>query len=211
MRLALCALVAVLVLSCSAYAANTAYTSESAFLSSIAPGYYLEQFSGFSDGDPLGGDPSPTDYNSPTVNGFSWNVHAPNGLWSLSGALSAAYPYEALVITFRGAPVTAVGGIFEATDFEGQPIPGGLVHVALADGTTQTVTSSGFAGFTSTTAIQSISITPVACDEGNWSAFRHLYVGTASGAASVPEPSSIVSILTGLVAAGSMVMRRRRG
>lgn len=208
MRLALCAFVAVLALSCSAYATSTTYISESAFLSSIAPGYYLEQFSGFSDGDPLGGDPSPTDYNSPTVNGFSWSVFSSSGLWSLQNTMSAAYPYQDMVITFTGAPVTAVGGIFEATDFAGDPIPGASVHVALADGTSQTLLGSGFAGFTSESAIQSITISPVEyASEGNWAAFTHFYAGTA---ASVPEPSSMLSILVGFVGAGSMLMRRRR-
>lgn len=210
MRLALCVLIALLALSCSAYA-TTIYTSEAAFLAAVAPGYYLESFSTFSDGDPLGGDPSPTDYHSPTVNGFSWNTYAVDGLWSLQNGVSAAYPFEPLVITFTGGPVTAVGGIFAATDYAGDPIPAASVLLALSDGTTKSVDGTGFVGFTSTAPISSISITPVQYEaEASWAAFSHFYTGSTTGGAAVPEPSSILSMLTGLIGGGSIVLRRRR-
>lgn len=212
MRLALCVFIAVLALSCSAYATTTAYSDQASFLGAIAPGYYLENFSTFSDGDPLGGDPSPTDYSSPVVNGYSFHVYGSQGLWSLPNMMSGAYPFDPLVITFSGAPVTAVGATFAGTDFMGQPIEGASVIVSLADGTSQTIDSIGFAGFTSSAPISSITVTPGELEsEANWAAFTNLYIGAASGTASVPEPSSVLSILTGLVGMGSFLVRRRRG
>ena len=204
MRLALCAILVFCALSGSAYA-TTIYTDQASFLAAIAPGYYLENFTTFSDGDPLGGDPSPTEYQSSTVNGFSWTLTAPDGLWSLQNGVSAAYPLENLTITFTGAPVKAVGGVFSATDYVGDVIPTASVVVTLADGTNRTVLGSGFVGFTSTTAITSLRITPLETAEGNWSAFRGLYTGVGS----VPEPASILSLVMGVVGIASTAGLRR--
>ena len=79
-------LVAALVVFASPAFATVIVTSPVAFLAQTAPGYYLEQFNGFTYGNPLAGTAS---YPSPVVNGYSWTATAPSGgLFSLAGALS---------------------------------------------------------------------------------------------------------------------------
>lgn len=172
------------------------YTTEASFLTQLQPGYYLEDFNRYKFGDPLDRTLS-QDYGP--VNGYSWTASAPDGLYSLPGFLSTydpTDPTDDLTITFTGASVTALGGIFASTGDLGNVIPQ-LVTVTLSDGTTVSLMGSDFCGFTSAAPITSLTIEGSQYPHDNWPALGHFYVGAA-----IPEPASLLLLgLGGLLLA----------
>ena len=180
--------------------ATTKYFDEPDFLAVIAPGYYLEDFTGWTYGDPLSGEP---DWDAPGANGFGWHAYAPQGLWSNDSSLSTTDALDTLLITFTGNPVTAVAGVFASTDFYGNPLPQDVV-VGLNDGTTVTLKTSGFAGFTSSTPFAWLSVDGVDSPSYNWPQLDHFFVGQA-----VPEPSGLLALAAGLPALAGLAIRRR--
>ena len=171
------------------------YTTEASFLTQLQPGYYLEDFNRYKFGDPLDRTLS-QDYGP--VNGYSWTASARNGLYSLPGFLSTIDPTKLITITFpvTGNPVTAVGGIFASTDFDGNVIQQ-LVTVTLNDGTTASLTGQGFLGFTSTTPITWLTINGIDDPDDNYPAFDF-----DVGSAAIPEPVSLALLgLGGLLLA----------
>jgi hypothetical protein len=191
--------VMILALASTAFAA-TQYDDEPSFLANLASPYYLEDFVGWSYGDPLDG--SQTDYDFGPVEGYSWHAYATNGLWSNLGALSTNNSGDPLVITFTGLAVTALGGNFTATDISGNVIPG-TVLIDLSDGThTELInpTASTFTGYTSAVPITSVTIDSLDDDGINrWPQLDHFYVGSM-----IPEPASLV-----LLGLGTLLLRRR--
>jgi hypothetical protein len=122
--------------------------------------------------------------------------------------LSTSTTPEVLTITF--APSSAVGlslgGLFGPAS----------VQVTLSDGTTtgfsptDSVTGTGsldFLGFTTATSISSIELD--FASGANYSAFDNVSFGTTPVAVT-PEPSSLLLLATGLVAAGAGMRRRLR-
>src|SRR5208282_5479347 len=129
---------AVLVLASPSVTAGVFLTNETAFVAAIQPGYYLENFSGFTYGSPLAGQ---TNYTAQGGQGFGWTASGSvvdgylQGLFSVSNALSVSFGggTETLTIAFTNSSVTAIGGIVANTDFNGNPSPG-TVSISTSDG-----------------------------------------------------------------------------
>ncbi len=190
-----------LILFCGtgAFAGTTTYTNEANFLAGVNS-YYLEDFNGYSYGVPFNGTQFSANFGP--VNGFSWTASSPNGLFSLNGSLSINVATDLLTITFTGAPVTAVGGIFMSTEFGGNIIDE-LVMVTLSNGTSMSLTGSGFMGFISDLPILSLTIDGLDNPSSNWPAVDHFYAGNA-----VPEPASMLLLGSGI--AGLLARRKLR-
>jgi hypothetical protein len=120
-----------------------------------------------------------------------------------------------LTFTFTGSPalVTAVGGTFFANDNAGDTI-NSSIEVKLNDGSTVTLTTPGFRGFTSSAGIASMTVwsdVGVAGYPNDGTVFPgvgELYVGAAGSLPTVPEPGSIL-LLVGMLAgvAGAVKFR----
>lgn len=137
------------------------------------------------------------------TNGFAYTVSAPpGGLFNDTGLISTNLAADAILVTFTGAPVYALGGNMWATDINVQAIPADIT-ITLSNGQTTTFTSGAatdFRGFISQTgAIASFTIAGGTTPGIRWPTLDNLRVA-------VPAPGSIALLgLGGLFAA-----RRRR-
>ena len=190
-----------LIFCCQALAAW--YTNEVEFTSAIDPAFYLEDFDDFQYGVQLNG--SQTTWTAPGASGYGWDAYSPQGLWSLDGALSTNDEQETLSLSFTGAPVTAFGGIFFATDLSGFVIPNSLVTVRLSDGQSYQINSSGseFVGWTGNSAISGVDLS-VESIANTWVAVDHIFTGSG-----VPEPTGLAA-LSGALLVILFAQRRRR-
>ena len=183
-------------------AADTTYTDQASFLAQLAPGYYQETFSSYSYGSPLTYDNTglgPLSQSYGPVNGYSWTATETLqlGLFSVQNALSTNYSADPLVITFTGAPVTALGGAVSSVDLNGNVYQEPVV-ITLSDGANYTLNSgSGFVGFTSDAPIASITLEPTSPAQDNYAALANFYVG-ANISAPVPEAETWAMLLLGL-------------
>lgn len=166
------------------------YTDRTTYLGGVAAGYYENGF------DDLGNSvvPEPPRSYSDPASGIAYTISSfPNldNLWFYPGFMSVGNSIDHVVVTFTGAPVTAVGGDFFAdAGGDGQIVPNQAMTITLtlSDGTSQTFStiSAGqedFRGYTSSQPIVSISIdAPLPPDQldWNWSALDDLIVGTAN-------------------------------
>lgn len=206
----LLALSLLLAVASTAPATTVVYTNEAAFLAAIQAGYYLEDFSTYVYGSPLDG--SQTTQNYGPVNGFSYQASAPDGLWSNTSALSVNTSTDSLLITFTGAPVTAVGGIFTSTDVNGNhialSISAGVLGTSLTD-----FSGTMFAGFTSDVPLAWLRVDAFDFLPSifNWPQLDHFYVGqaqTRDGA--IPEPLTALGVALGVSAAAGALRRRAK-
>ncbi len=189
--------VALFAVSAAASAQTTTYTSSAAFLATLAPGSYTE---GFADAS-FSGDLSATFFGG----SYSYDVSAPGGLYGNGVLIGTNLPAEALTITFTGAPVTAIGGNFWATNISDvfQPTP---ITLTLSDGTTTTFTPtsesvSSFRGFTSSVAIASMTVVSTAAVYAGMDNF------TVGSVAVIPEPGTWLMMALGV---GALVLRNTR-
>jgi hypothetical protein len=153
---------------------GTFYTSEAAFLAAINPTFYVEDFGGFGYGTPLNG--SQTTYNSPGANGYTWTASCATGLFSSPSALSTNNSNQPISISFTGATVTALGGVFSNVDFNANAVPG-TVTVTTSDGGSHSITlatpTSGFLGYASSVPITSMTMSVT--NAANYVQFDHFY------------------------------------
>jgi len=188
-------LMGALVLAGASVASAAVYDSVTDFEGAILPGYYLEDFNEYFEGQIT--DPS---YDF-AEGGWAYTTWAPNGLYSGPGVWSTNTAFDPLNIDFTGDPVTAVGGNMWVTDIAFGVIPG-EIEIQLSDGTVETIPTSdptNFRGFTTDVPITSMSITPITSGANGWATLDNFYVGA------VPEPVSLL-----LLALGSLAVVRRR-
>ena len=189
-------LVAALFLSAAfSVSAQTTYTSESAFVSALSPGYYLENFASqaaFSAPASLS-----VSGGTPTV---SYQISAPNLLFINQDQLgnNAAgnnFQSDNVTVSFT-TPVHAVGAEFYLTDINGNDVAGST-SIIFSDGTTGNITSTtsgppyGFFGITSTTPITLLVINASASGFVNMANFY-------TSVSPVPEPATGLVLLTGI-------------
>jgi hypothetical protein len=184
------------------------YYDETSFTAATNADAYLAELDDFPEGmlDALSmGSPS----------GYQYTVRAvaPPGpwepsLWGLPDGLSTLNSTDTIEISFTGAPVTAVGGLFWVTDMEGAPVlDGANILVTLADGTSQQVVSSdpaSFLGFTSSEPIASIRVSAPAPAAGEclWPTMAHVYAGAVrTDADSIAPTISGISVSPAVIAA----------
>lgn len=189
---------ALALVSLSAQAASTVYTSSASFLAQVAPGAYTESFDGLDNPAPgaaafAGGS-------------FAYSAFAPGDLYLAGGFLGTSLPDEALTLTFTSGNVSAVGANFYATDIA-DTLQAVSVTISLSDGTVETFTptsaADSYRGFVSDVAIASLTLSGPGAS---------LYAGldnmTVGMATVVPEPASW--LLMGVGVAGLLVARRRQ-
>ncbi|MCG3123092.1 MAG: hypothetical protein GIKADHBN_01501 [Phycisphaerales bacterium] len=176
--------------------AATVYSTEAEFLSVINSGYYLEDFDTLSGVTAL--------WDAPGANGFDFYAEGGGGVagwgtgYPTSPSISANWVDGDLLITFSGAPVTALGAYFQTkrhifnTDQ--------MNIITLSDGTVEQFPGFGFRGFTSDVPITTLHF--VGSDDPGYAYgwLDHLYVGQ------IPAPGAACVLVAGGVLAG----RRRR-
>jgi hypothetical protein len=152
------------------------YTDRDLFLANVAAGFYEEDFLSVAPGD---GGPS----MNFSGNGFAYTISAAQNLYNGDGFISTNNFADPLVITFTGAPVTAIGGNFWPTDIDFNPL-GTDISITLSDGTVETLTSSGstdFRGFVTKAPITSISIDASDDIQNAWATLDNIIVGSIAG------------------------------
>ena len=200
-------------------------TDSATFVAGLAPGYFLNQFTGLTDyGTAL---TSPLSFSGGTGNAFSYDVTATGGLYGIGTTgnpsdLSTNEYGDTLTITFTSGNVTAVGGNFfntsgangiENTDSITVLLSGvsGSVTLPLSGDT-----PNDFWGFLSTPGvfITGLTITPPACtppDCTDAATVANFYVGAVPGGTSdTPEPATLGLLGAGLLAAGLLGKRLSR-
>ena len=147
----------------------TVYYNHDEFVAVLAGDFFFDDFSWLD-----WGTISAPAYQFGPVNGYSYTASALENVFSIPGAMSTNAHGDPLIIVFDGLPVTAVGGDFFATDFDGNPVVS-VITVALGDGTTVELTyPTVFVGFTSVEPITSLTIS---CSEEVWATYDNFYVG----------------------------------
>lgn len=199
-----CLALGTVLLASATGAKATWYTVESEFLGAMNASYYLEDFSGWTNGDPLNG--SQLTWSGPGANGFGWEAYAELGLWSSPSALSTNSASADIVFTFTGSPVRAFGMNIADTDFNANPVPGDST-IYLSNGQSMTVSlgaTEGFLGWVGADVLTGAIINTVGNPNiYNWVQADHVYTGTA-----VPEPASVIAL--GFGALGFLRRRCKR-
>ncbi|HOX02769.1 MAG TPA: hypothetical protein P5555_05695 [Candidatus Paceibacterota bacterium] len=200
--------------ACAALSANANVfltENENTFKSYLLPGYYLEDFDGYTDetGDKsFQGTELLLSYGS-----WGYEITPDPGigtLYSLNSAMSVSERDDGLKVEFTGASVTAVGGFFYPANYDGGYLSRSIA-LELNDGTTQTFTfdptsDPKFRGFRSSDVpISSITIRVVQSGDSAWAAMDHFYVGGA-----VPEPVGVATMTGVVLLGGAGLMRWRK-
>jgi hypothetical protein len=177
------------ILCASSAGGATVYTNQATFISTINPGYYLENFQAT----------NPPSYNS---GGFSYTVSG-DTIYDSGSFIGNINQNIAFTITFTSGNVTAVGGDFFINDISDNFLTA-PVSITLSDATSISYTPTSqaeFRGFVSNgPIITSLIFGAPGADRFN--NLDNLIVGTA-----IPEPSSI--FLMGLGFISSLTYRRR--
>jgi hypothetical protein len=191
----------------TAHAQTTTYISSASFLAALQTGSYTEAFTG-----PFGPVTS-SDYSDGTY-GYTVSTPSPTGLYRSGSTIGNNLPNESLLFTFTTGNITAVGGNFFITDIS-DTFRRVSVTLTLNDGTTTTYTptsagTGSFRGFTSTTAITSLTLS--APGASRYNVVDNVTVGAAMSAtpSAAPEPGSLALLLPIIGTVGMMIRKRRK-
>lgn len=191
-------------LTVAAMASATWYSSESFFTSNLNSNFYVEDFSGWTTGDPMDGTSSV--WNAPGANGFFWDVSENDGLWSHNDSLSTNLSNTSLRFLFSGTPVTAFGARVANTDPSETYISGNAT-LYLSNGEQFTISQgaeSGFIGWIGSSPIAWAKIGTTSSESDNWAEVDRVITGQTSP---VPEPATIAALGLGAIA---LIRRRAR-
>ncbi len=148
------------------------YPIRQLFLNNVHDDHYEENFDQVANG-------MATSLNF-SGNGFAYTVSANGGnLYNSNGRISVFNSHASIVVTFTGAPVTAVGGNFWATNHSSQP-NGSSIVISLSNNTQHTIDSTNadsFAGLITSTPITSITVTAPSTGTQTWPTMDNLIVG----------------------------------
>jgi hypothetical protein len=200
--------IALVLLSCPAFATAIPTTSESDFLAAIKSSYLFEDFNEYTYGS----------YKLPSLsleeNGYIAVLSSGHKLYSGNGFMSTNCANDPLIIDFSESaiPVTAIGGHFWPTGASGNNLIG-YTKLVLSDGTVYEIQSADyddFVGFVSHdgTAFEKIEISVLGGQVSpyTWPSVDNLYVGTAHA----PEPSTLLLISTGIAGLGVLSFRKKQ-
>lgn len=202
---------AAVVLSGSAHAAITVFTTPASFAIATTASA-TDTFASL----PIDFIDSP---NTRVVSSYGYTASATGGLF---GGGTAANPWlstnlSGVPLTFTGftGPVSAIGGVFFGSDISGSFLAGQSLTLTATDslGATsiQTITGAtqtSFLGFASTGTLVSLGVSI-----GNSAAFTaadNLVLAQSLTTAPIPEPESYAMLLAGLAAVGAVARRRRQ-
>ena len=195
-------------------------TDSATFVAGLAPGYFLNQFTGLTG---LLVD-NPMSFSGGTGNAFSYDAAATNGLYGLPATGSTSWLStnvfgDTLNITFTSGNVTAVGGNFFNTDITGTELTDSVTVLLSGVSGSVTLPASGdtpvdFWGYLSTPGvfITGLTITPPAGTTTDGATVANLYVGAVrhDDDRGTPEPATFGLLGAGLLAAGLLGKRLSR-
>lgn len=195
-KTSLCLALAVAASLAPVEAALLTYTSKSAFVGDLLPGYDLNDFTSL-----------PVNFDTPYLNvGFTngasmvgYEVAAPPaGLYRTPAPDAAIGNWssdDAVIVTFTTGNVRTIGADFFLLNFSGNRLPG-TITVAFSDGTTADVPSYasgayGFFGISSDTPIASLTVAP---DPGG----AYINLGSLYVSATQSVPATTVSVVAAI-------------
>ena len=214
-------IIALVLVSHSAWAGIIRYDTEAAFREILTTPYLFDDFHEY----------TYRSYVAPTLmldeNGYQVELSAsgPSSpptsskmLYSLNGSMSTRNCYDPLVIDMTGSaiPVTAIGGYFWPTDYYGNNVTGNII-VTLSDGALYVMrvdqtSVNTFLGFGSDgSAFKRLEVSMI-LDNSNdyaWPTLDNLYAGT-DPPNSVPESPSAALLSAGLFGLGAVYLPGRR-
>jgi hypothetical protein len=199
----------------TANASITVFSKESSFLATLtAPG--VDDFSGLS-GTPAHAtsvNSTAGNYNYTAIVGPDDGIDmlvTPSHVW-----LSTFSGRDSITFTDFTGGVRGFGGFFFGTDLGGNSFPSQVILTATDHSGTITqilnnATTSTFLSFVSDTVLYSVTVRMgPASNDAPWPTISSVILGKVTSAGVVPEPSTYVTLLAGLIALAARLGRKQK-